>query len=285
MVNKTYNKINVGNMKKMKISKKKLLLFGVLIIITVPIVMSLYHANKPIFSYNYLEDTFEDQIPGLFPAGWISLVNPWNVRVVYDNENKVMEVKSSTIDVTEVTKRFKKTSSGVVECKVKMLDINGRFVIHMTQLDREYDPYDDIIIAFLDGGVHVIGEDNIIASVDGNSWAMDEQGLENSVPLMMYTINVWYTIKIDFDRENFHLSINGNSLGVFNYPKYDSSYFAAIYFVSFMTPSVFRFYVDNVKITLLNPVDYIHPANIILLVIIPVSVIVFYILYKRKKGK
>ncbi|KKL10282.1 hypothetical protein LCGC14_2557380, partial [marine sediment metagenome] len=91
-------------------------------------------------------------------------MNPWNVRVVYDNGNKVMEVKSSTTDVTEVTKRFKKTSSGVVECKVKMLDVNGRFVIHMTQLDREYDPYDDIIIAFLDGGVHVVGEDNIIAS-------------------------------------------------------------------------------------------------------------------------
>ena len=272
-------------LKNKKISKKKLLLFGVLIIITVPIVMTLYHNNKPIFSYNYIEDTFEDQIPGLFPAGWISLVNPWNVRVVYDNGNKVMEVKSSTTDVTEVTKRFKKTSSGIVECKVKMLDVDGRFVIHLTQLDREYDPYDDIIIAFIDGGVHVVSEDNIIASVDGDSWAMDEQGLENSVPLMNYVINVWYIVRIDFDRENFHLSINGNSLGVFNYPKYDSSYFAAIYFVSFMTSNVFRFFVDNVKITISNPVDYIHPANIILLVIIPVSVIVFYILYKRKRGK
>ena len=212
-------------------------------------------------------------------------MNPWNVRVVYDNGNKVMEVKSSTTDVTEVTKRFKKTSSGVVECKVKMLDVNGRFVIHMTQLDREYDPYDDIIIAFLDGGVHVVGEDNIIASVDGTSWAMDEQGLENSVPLMAYTINVWYSVRIDYDREDFHLSINGNSLGVFNYPKYNPPYFTAVYFVSFMTSNVFRFFVDNVKITISNPVDYIHPANIILLLVIIISIITIIYFFKKRRGK
>ena len=247
--------------------------------------MFLYHANKPIFSYNYIEDNFEDQIVGLFPMGWISLVNPWNVRVVYDNGNKVMEVESSTTDVTEVTRRFKKTSNGIVECKVKMLDVNGRFVIHLTQLDREYNPYDDIIIAFIDGGIYVVGEDNIIVSVDGDSWAMDEQGLENSVPLMAYTINVWYSVRIDFDREDFHLSINGNSLGVFSYPKYNSPYFTAVYFVSFMTSSTFRFYVDNVKITISKPVDYIHPANIILIMIILISAVSFYILYKKRGSR
>ncbi|KKN01754.1 hypothetical protein LCGC14_1124510 [marine sediment metagenome] len=247
--------------------------------------MFLYHANKPIFSYNYIEDTFEDQIPMVFPAGWISLVNPWNVRVVYDNGNKVMEVESSTTDVTEVTRRFKKTTIGIVECKVKMLDVNGRFVIHLTQLDREYDPYDDIIIAFLDGGVHVVGEDNIIASVDGDSWAMDEQGLEDSVPLMNYVINVWYLIKIEFNRENLHLSIDGNLLGVFGYPKYNPPYFTAVYFVSFMTSSTFRFYIDDVKITLSNPVDYIHPANVILLLVIPISIIIFIYFFKKRRGK
>ena len=255
------------------------------ILISIPTGVFLYHANKPIFSSNYIADNFEDQIPLLFPAGWISLVNPWNVKVVYDGGNKVMEVKSSTSDVTEVTRRFKKTSAGVIECKVKMLDVNGRFVLHMTQLDREYNPYDDIIIAFLDGGIYVVGEDNIIASVGGDSWAMDEQGLEDSVPLMNYVINIWYLVRIDFDREDFHLSINGNSLGVFSYPKYNSPYFTAVYFVSFMTSSTFRFYVDNVKITISQPVDYIHPGNIILLMIIPISAIGFYALYKRKRGK
>jgi len=268
----------------LKINKKRnlFLISGFILILTIT-GFFIYHTNKPIFSYNYIEDTFEDQIPFIFPAGWISLVNPWNVKVVYDGGNKVMEVKSSTTDVTEVTRRFKKASNGVIECKVKMLDIDGRFVIHMTQLDREYNPYDDIIIAFLDGGIYVIGEDNIIASVSGDSWAMDEQGLEDSVPLMMYTINLWYTIRIEFNRERFLLTINGNYLGDFDYPKYNTPYFTAIYFVSFMTSQIFRFYVDNVKITIIQSVDYIHPANIILLVIVPISAIGFYMLYKRRR--
>jgi len=274
-----YLKIKI-NTKKEK--RKLLFILGFISVLSITGFI-LYQINKPIFSYNYIEDTFEDQIPLIFPVGWISLVNPWNVRVVYDNGNKVMEVKSSTTGVTEVTKRFKKTSIGIIETKVKMLDIDGRFVIHMTQLDREYNPYDDIIIAFLDGGIYVIGEDNIITLGDGISWAFDEQGLEDSIPLMNYIINVWYSIRIDYDREDFHLSIDGNPLGVFNYPKYDSPYFTAIYFVSFMTSSTFKFYVDNVKITLVQTVDYIHPANIVFLVVIPISTIIFYILYKRKK--
>ncbi|KKM08145.1 hypothetical protein LCGC14_1726820 [marine sediment metagenome] len=280
-------------------SKKKilnLLLITGFILISIPVGLSLYHANKPIFSYNYIEDNFEDQIPFVFPIGWLSVVNPWNVRVVYDGGNKVMEIKSSTTSVTEITRRFKRTSEGVIESKVKMLDVNGRFVIHMTQLDREYDPYDDIIIAFLDGGVYVVGEEHIITKEndpalweklimlnDDTSWAIDEQGLEDSVPLMNYVINVWYSVRIDYDREDFHLSINGNTLGVFNYPKYDSPYFTAVYFVSFMTSSTFRFYVDNVKITIIQSVDYIHPGNVALLVIIPISTIGIYFLYKRKK--
>jgi len=264
--------------------KKHILISG-FILISFIVGFSLYQANKPIFTYNYIEDTFEDQIPLIFPVGWISLVNPWNVRVVYDSGNKVMEIKSSITGVTEVARRFKKASNGVIECKIKMLDIKGRFVIHMTQLDREYDPYDDIIIAFIDSGVYVVGENNIITLGDGVSWAIDEQSLEDSIPLMNYLINVWYSVRVDYDREDFHLSIDGNSLGVFNYPKYNSPYFTAIYFVSFMTSQTFRFYVDNVKITIIQSVDYIHPGNIILLLVIPIFAIGFYVLYKKRRGK
>ena len=101
----------------------------------------------------------------------------------------------------------------------------------------------------------------------------------------MYTINLWYTIKIDFDREGFLLTINGNYLGDFDYPRYDSPYFTSVYFVSFMTSSTFRFYVDNVKITIIQSVDYIHPGNVALLVIIPISIIIFYLFYKKRRGK
>jgi len=282
---------------KTKKGKKNLLLIvGFLFILGIT-GFFLYQLNKPVFSYNYIEDTFEDQIPFVFPIGWLSVVNPWNVRVVYDGGNKVMEIKSSTSGVTEITRRFKRASEGVVESKVKMLDIDGRFVIHMTQLDREYDPYDDIMIAFLDGGIYVVGEENIITKendpalweklimLDDTSWAIDEQGLEYSAPLMNYIINVWYTVRIDYDREDFHLSINGNPLGVFSYPKYNSPYFASIYFVSFMTSQTFRFYVDNVKITIIQSVDYIHPGNVILLVIIPILGFGIYFLYKRKRRR
>ena len=269
-------------MSKNKKQQKLLIIFGFLLI-SIPTGVFLYHANKPIFSHHYIEETFEDQIVGMFPIGWISFVNPFNVRVVKDEGNNVMEVKSSLTDVTEVQRRFKKTSVGIIECKVKMLDVKGRFVIHMTQLDREYDPFDDIMIAFLKNGIYVVGEDNLITLEAGEAWATDEQSLEDSEPLMNYIINSWYTVKIEFNKERFLLTVNEYYLGAFNYPKYNSPYFASIYFISFMTSNIFRFYVDNVKITLSQTVDYIHLGNVALLLIIPISGIGFYYLYKRKK--
>ena len=244
-----------------------------------------YHANKPIFAHNYVEDTFEDQIPGIFPAGWFSIVNPFNVRVVSDGDNKIMEVRSAgSEDVTEIQKKFKKTTEGTIQCKINTQNANARFVIHITQLDREYNPYDDIIIAFLEGEIHVVGEENLITLEDDPtfwgkimllnnnvSWAIDEQSLEDSVPLMRYEVNFWYSIKIEFNKERFLLTINEVFLGAFNYPRYNSPYFVSLYFVSFATQDGFRFYVDDVKITISNPVDYIHPLNII----IPILMVFF----------
>ncbi|KKN37584.1 hypothetical protein LCGC14_0761900 [marine sediment metagenome] len=280
-------------------SKKKvlnLLLITGFILVSIFVGLSLYHANKPIFSYNYIEDNFDDQIPGLFPMGWLSAVNPFNVRVVSDSGNRVMEVRGTNSKITEVVRRFKRTSEGVIECKVKANDVQTGFVIHIPQLDREYDPYDDIMIVFLRGGIYVVGGDDIIELDtpptfwerlillnDELSWAIDEESLLNSVPVMSYSANFWYSIRIAFTKENFLLTINGNALGTFNYPKYNSPYFASLYFIAIATPINFRFYVDNVKITLIQAVDYIHPGNIALLVIILISAIGFYILYKKKK--
>ncbi len=265
--------------------------------IIIPSGLSLYYTNKPLFEYNVIKDDFEDQITGIFPMGWLSGVNPFNVRVVKDGSNKVMEVKSAgSKEVTEIARRFKRTSEGVIECKVKALDTKSRFVIHIPQLDREYNPFDDIIITFLERNIYVVQEENIIELEDDPSfwekiillnddlsWAIDEQSLENSDPIEEYEINTWYSIRIDFTKENFLLAINGNPLGTFSYPKYNPPYFASLYFIAMATPTNFKFYVDNVKITLIQTVDYVHPGNIALLVILPISVISIYFLYKRKK--
>ena len=266
-------------------NKRNLLLIIGFILTSGFVGIFLYHTNKPIFSYNYIEDNFEDQIPGLFPIGWLSGVKPFNIRVIIDDGNNVMEVKGTNSEVTEIVRRFKKTSVGIIECKVKALDVEARFVVHIPQLDREYDPFDDIMIAFIEGGIYVVGEENLIILEEGVAWATDEQSLEDSDPLMNYVINTWYLIKIEFNKERFLLTINGNYLGTFNYPKYNPPYFASLYFVAMATPYNFRFYVDNVKITLSQTVDYIHPSNIALLLIIPISIIGFYILSKRKRRK
>lgn len=282
-----------------KTKKRNLWLIIGFLLFSIPIGVFSYYANQPIFSRNYIEDDFEDKIVGIFPIGWLSAVHPLNVKVVSDNGNNVMQVKSAgSQDVTEVCRRFKKTSIGIIQCKIKIQDVNTRFVIHIPQLDREYNPYDDIIITFLAGGIYVVGEENLITLDDGDnltfwervmllnsdtSWAIDEQSLEDSVPVMKYIINYWYSIGIDFNKDNFLLAINGNPLGIFNYPKYSPSYFASLYFVAMATPTNFKFYVDNVRITLSQPVDYIHPANIFLLILIPIFVIGFYFLYKRKR--
>jgi len=277
--------------------KIKLWLIVGFILLSVPIGISLYYTNKPIFSFNYIEDNFEDGIPGLFPMGWLSVVNPFNVRVVSDSGNKVMEVRdTNSKDVTEICRRFKKTTIGIIECQVKPLDVETGFVIHIPQMDREYDPYDDIIIAFSKGGIYVIGEENILELGEDSSfwswlrltndqtWLIDEWKLGDYNSIMKYEANVWYTIIIAFNRESFLLTINGNQLGVFNYPKYQPPYFCSLYFWSLITPSNFKFYVDNVKITLSQTVDYIHPMNIFFLTLIPIFIIGFYFLYKKRKG-
>ena len=280
----------------MKVIKKmKLATIIGFLLLSISIGVFLYHANKPIFSYNYIEDDFEDQIVGLFPMGWLSAINPFNMRVISDGGNKVMEVKSISSQEygTEITKRFKKTSEGVIEVDVKPLDITTGFVIHVPQLDREYDPFDDIMIMFSNGEIYVIQGENIVevSGQGGLFWYMfllvnKDRTWGISVPedsVMEYKANIWYSIKIDFTKENFLLSINGNLLGTFNYPKYNPPYFASLYFYPLRTSYNFRFYVDNVKITIIQSVDYIHPANIILLVIVPISAIGFYMLYKRRR--
>ena len=150
----------------------------------------LYYTNQPVFSHNYIADDFDDKIAGIFPIGWLSFVNPLNVRVVSDGDNHVMEVRSAGSEVTEICRRFKKTSEGVIEFRVKTLDTKSRFVIHIPQLDREYNPYDDIIIAFLEGSIYIVQEENIIELDtdpsfweklvllnDDLSWAINEQSL------------------------------------------------------------------------------------------------------------
>ena len=283
-------------MSNLKVIQKQnlLVIFGFLLI-SISSGVLLYHANKPIFSYNSIEETFEDQIVGLFPVGWLSIVNPFNVKVVNDDGNNVMEVKGTMSKITEISKRFKKTYKGSIECKVKPLDVGTGFAIHIPQLDREYNPFDDIIIIFLKGGIYVVGENNIIQLDDDPSfwekifllnddmsWAIDEQSLEDSNPLMVYEANCWYSIRIDFNREDFSLEINSAFLGTFNYPKYNPPYLASIYFIAIATPYNFRFYVDNVKIKLSHTVDYPHPANVFLLILIPISIIGFYYLFKKK---
>jgi len=276
--------------------KLKLWLIVGIIVLSVPIGISIYYANKPPFSFNYIEDNFEDGIPGLFPMGWLSVVNPFNVRVVKDGNNKVMEVKDTdSKEVTEICRRFKKTTIGIIECDIKPLDIETGFVIHIPQTDREYDPYDDIIIVFLKGGIYVIGEENILELGEDSSfwswlrltndqtWLIDEWKLGDYNSVMKYEANLWYSIKIDFNKENFLLTINGNQLRAFNYPKYNPPYFCSLYFWTLITPNDFKFYVDNVKITLSQTVDYIHPMNIFFLSIIPIFIIGFYLLYKRGK--
>jgi len=261
-----------------------------------------YHANKPVFISDYVDDTFEDQILGVFPAGWVSIVNPFNVMVVLDGDNKVMEVSSAgSEDVTEIQKKFKRTTEGTIQCKIKIQDTNTRFVIHITQLDREYDPYDDIIIAFLEAGIYIVGEENIITLEDDLSfwerlillnddvsWAIDEQSLEDSVPLMRYELNLWYSIKIEFNKERFLLTINEVLLGAFDYPRYNSPYLTGLYFVSFATQYNFKFYVDDIKITISNPVDYIHPLNIFsmfLMIFFLSMIILCYFNFSKLKRK
>lgn len=281
-----------------KANKKKLSIIVVFLLISVPIGMFLYHANKPIFLNNYIEDNFEDQIIGIFPMGWLSVVKPFNVKIVSNDGNKVMEVRGTNTEVTEIARRFKKTSIGIIECAVRVLNTNARFAIHIPQLDREYNPFDDIIIIFLEGGIYVVGEDNIITLDkdpsfwekiillnDDISWAIDEQSLEDSTPIMVYNINLWYSIKIEFNREYFTLIINENNLGAFNYPKYNPPYFASLYFIAIATPYNFKFHVDNVKITLSHSVDYIHIGNIALLLIMSIVAIGSYILYKKRKKR
>jgi len=285
---------------KLRVNRKerKLLLIVGLLIVSYITGMFLYYANKPIFKYNIIEDNFEDNLAGFFPLGWLSVVNPFNTKVVNDNGNNVMEVKDlSSQEVTEICRRFKKTTSGIIECKVKVFNLDAGFVIHIPQRDIEYNPYDDIIIIFYDGLIYVAEEDNILELDEDPSvwswlrltnpecWLIDEWNLKDFEPASNYQLNIWYTIKITFDRENFILTINGDSLGTFDYPKLNPPYFASLYFWSLITPSFFKFYVDDVKITLLQPVDYIHPLNIIFLLFIPISFISFYILYKKKKKK
>ena len=104
---------------------------------------------------------------------------------------------------------------------------------------------------------------------------------------MRYEVNFWYSIKIEFNRERFLLTINEVLLGAFNYPRYNSPYLTSLYFVSFATQYDFKFYVDDVKITLSNPVDYIHPLNIfgIFLMVFLLSIIILCILCYFKFSK
>ncbi len=259
-----------------------------------------YHGNKPIFQTDYVEDTFEDQISGLFPAGWFSAVNPLNIKVTLDEGNKVMEVRGiSSQGVTEIQKKFKRAIEGIIECKVKILDMNTRFVIHIPQADREYNPYDDIILSFIEGGIYVVGDENIIELEtdpvfwerlimlnDDFSWAIDEQSLENSDPIATYIINSWYLIKIEFNRERFLLTINGDILGTFNYPRYKPPYFTSLYFVSFATKYDFKFYIDNVSVNMISTTNYIHPLNIIIPILIVFFLFIIILSYfKLSKSK
>lgn len=276
------------------------MLIGVFISISISIMSGIlyYYTNEPILTKNSIEDDFENKIPGIFPVGWLSAVHPLNVKVVSDHRNNVMEVKDTdSKGVTEVMRRFKKSSEGIIEAKVKPLDIKNGFVIHLVQTDREYDPFDDIIIYFYKGEVYIIGEENImelddidpsfldqlILTDDEGSVIIDEWNLENFDSMYEYEANEWYSVYISFNREKFTVLINGEYLGDFEYPKYNPPYFAGLYFWTAITPSNFRFYVDNVKITLIQSTDYIHPANILFLGIVLFSlIIVVFIIYKMK---
>lgn len=248
---------------------------------------------------NCIEDNFEDQILGIFPAGWLSAVHPLNVRVISDHGNNVMEIKdSSSKEVTEVMRRFKKTSIGIIECQVKALNTDSGFVIHLVQTDKEYDPFDDIIIFFYKRSVYVIGEENImpledidpsfldqlVLLNDEGSVIIDEWGLESYDSVYEYDTNVWYEVKLNFSREKFSLMINGELLGDFGYPKFNPPYFAGLYFWTAISPENFKVYIDNVKITILQAMDYIHPLNIIIsfLLIFFISMIVLYYLKLKK---
>lgn len=250
-----------------------------------------YHGNKPIFTPNYIKDDFEDQITGLFPAGWMSGANPFNIEVVNDNGNKVMEIEDKMTDdpsYTEIARKFKKTIRGIIKCRVKALDVTkSGFVIHIPQLDREYDPHDDIVILFLKGDIYVIGDENIIQVDNDDSfwsflvlpdgtWLIDEWTIEDYDAVASYDANTWILVEISFDRSDFFLTIDGNSLGRFSYPLYNPPYFAGVYFQSLIAPAGFSFYVDDVEITLSEPVDYIHPLNVafILLMVFFLSMIV-----------
>lgn len=280
-----------------KIAKKlNLMIIGIFVIFTISTGVFLYYINQPIFTHNYIEDDFEDKIPGIFPAGWLSAVHPLNVKVISDNGNNVMQIRDTGSDeITEVCRRFKKTSVGVIECRVKALDLQSGFFIHIPQRDTEYNPFDDIIIAFTNGNIYVIGGDNIIILDEDDSfwsflrltnnetWLINEWTLEDFDPIAEYEINEWISVKIVFDRNEFSLTINESSLGVFSYPKYNPPYFASLYFWTFIETSSFKFYVDDVKITLSQPVDYIHPANLFLLLLIPIFIIVIYITFQKRK--
>lgn len=257
-------------------------LFAMVIIGIVAIGYVSYHANKPLLETNKVADDFGDQLVGVFPPGWWSGVNPGNVKVTTLNNNKVMRISdTSTNDVTEVMKKFKKTSKGVVKCDVRAREIDSGFFIHLPQRDSDYDPDDDAIIFFKRGGVYIIGESDII-TLDSGKKIINER-YDKSESIFSYSEDEWIHVEIHFNLENFELILNDTNVGTFDYPVKPPNYFTSIYFWTSIGMSDFCVYVDNVDITLQDTVDPYHPLNYvpISLAIISLLAIAIYLIKKH----
>ncbi|MFO7798118.1 MAG: hypothetical protein R6W84_18420 [Promethearchaeia archaeon] len=270
--------------------RKKLLKISVicsLFIFLAVIGINLYYANKPLLETSKLTDTFDDQLPGLYPLGWFSgiTVHPENIQIVQKDGSNVMKIQD-TLGVTEVMKKFKKTTEGTIICDINIDSSESGFVIHIPQKDSEYNPHDDIIIVFLNGGIYIITEENLVEVEDQGEtiWLIDEWSLETtSTPVGTYRRNIWFTIQIDFTMNNFIVFMDQEKLGTFNYPSYTPSYLCSLYFWTLYEPTGFNVYIDNVDITLIETYDSIHPLNAFLLGSVSLSIaLILYFLYDLK---
>jgi hypothetical protein len=228
-----------------------------------------YHLNKPITEAGRLGDDFEDQVPGTFPAGWWSGVNAHNARVRDLGGNLALEVLDDDgDDVTEVMKKFTKSSEGSFSCRLLIDDPEGGFVLHLPQRDSDYNPYDDIVVVFLNRGVYVAGEGDIVEfEYEGEIVQLiDEWGLAGRSPLETYRAGSWMDVELDFDLESFSLEVNGTDTGAHSYPRYSPSYICSVYVWTLIEPAGFSVYVDDVDIRIAEMVDPMHPLNLALLI-------------------
>jgi len=223
---------------------------------------------------------FEDDEIGAYPNGFVGVLRDTNyTRVIYLDEihGQVVEIRYLEEPPfnpiigggMEFNALFGLTAAGTVEFDIYVLHAK-RIYIDICQTDVEYDYRDDIAIRMP------------LSTTDDYIAIMDDEGEYERVK--SFSTKVWYHFKIEYDIEiGWSLWID-HVIESHSLPFYqDPPYMCQLYFATYELGQIF--YVDNVKITLEQPSDYIYPLDVYIPIIILISLSMVILFYHFKSSK